>query len=390
MLTIDDQTEIEVRSVRPLTRHRLSVGAMLALGWSLALSAHAATPLTESCPVAVYPGANWKSVEPAGAGWSREKLNAAREYSASIHSSSVMILEHGVVIDEWGDVAKKISSYSVRKSLISALYGIYSAEGVIDVNQTLQQLGIDDAPDPLTAQEKQARVVDLLRARSGVYHLVDFETAYMNKVRPSRDSHAPGTYWYYNNWDFNALGTIFEAKTGMPISEAFYRRIAKPIGMQDFGAADLYYIGGPISQHRAYHFEITARDLARFGLLYLRLGCWNGRQILPRSWVEKSSHADEMVQALGDDAGGYEYLWWVEYKGVHFPGVIVPPGTYSARGAGGHYLVVVPALDLVVVHRFDNDPPRRDAVTVTEWAGHGIGKTEFGHLLKLILEAKLH
>jgi CubicO group peptidase (beta-lactamase class C family) len=390
MLTIDDQTAIEVRSVRPLTRHRLSVGAMLALGWSLALSAHAATPLTESCPVAVYPGANWKSVEPAGAGWSRGKLNAAREYSASIHSSSVMILEHGVVIDEWGDVAKKISSYSVRKSLISALYGIYSAEGVIDVNQTLQQLGIDDAPDPLTAQERQARVVDLLRARSGVYHLVDFETAYMNKMRPKRDSHAPGTYWYYNNWDFNALGTIFEAKTGMPISEAFYKRIAKPIGMQDFGAADLYYIGGPVSQHRAYHFEITARDLARLGLLYLRLGCWDGREILPRSWVEKSSHADEMVQAFGEDAGGYEYLWWVEYKGVHYPGVTVPPGTYSARGAGGHYLVVVPALDLVVVHRFDNDPPRRDAVTVTEWAGHGIGKTEFGHLLKLILEAKLH
>jgi CubicO group peptidase (beta-lactamase class C family) len=106
--------------------------------------------------------------------------------------------------------------------------------------------------------------------------------------------------------------------------------------------------------------------------------------------VEKSSHTDEMVQAFGEDAGGYEYLWWVEYKGVHFPGVTVPPGTYSARGAGGHFLVVVPALDLVVVHRFDNDPPRRDAATVTEWANHGIGKTEFGHLLKLILEAKRH
>ena len=129
----------------------------------------------------------------------------------------------------------------------------------------------------------------------------------MNKMRPKRDSHAPGTYWYYNNWDFNALGTIFEAKTGMPISEAFYKRIAKPIGMQDFGVADLYYIGGPISQHRAYRFEINARDLARFGLLYLRLGCWDGRQIVPRSWVEKSSHADEMVQAFGEDAGGYEY-----------------------------------------------------------------------------------
>jgi hypothetical protein len=148
MLAVDIETVIEVRSVRPLTRNRLSVGALLALGWSLALATHAATPPTRSCPAAVYPGTNWQSVDPTRAGWSREKLNTARDYSATIHSSSVMIVEHGVVIDEWGDVAKKISSYSVRKSLISALYGIYSAEGVIDINQTLQQLGIDDAPVP--------------------------------------------------------------------------------------------------------------------------------------------------------------------------------------------------------------------------------------------------
>ena len=369
---------------------RWLTAATLVLAWSPALAAHAATSLAQSCPAAIYPSTNWKSVDPTGVGWSREKLKLARDYSASINSSSVMIVEHGVVIDQWGDVAKKISSYSVRKSLISALFGIYSVEGVIDIDQTLEQLGLDDAPDPLTAQEKEARVVDLLRARSGVYHLVDFETAYMNKMRPKRDSHAPGTFWYYNNWDFNALGTIFETKTHMPIAEAFYKRIAKPIGMQDFRADDLYYIGGPLSRHRAYHFEITARDLARFGLLYSRLGCWNRSQVVPRSWVERSSHADEMVQAFGEDAGGYEYLWWVEYNGVHFPGVTVPPGTYSARGAGGHYLVIMPALDLVVVHRFDNDPPSRDAATVTEWAEHGIGKREFGHLLKLILEAKVH
>jgi len=90
-----------------------------------------------------------------------------------------MIVQGGEVVDQWGDIDKKISSDSIRKSLISALYGIYSAEGVIDINQTLEQLGIDDSPDPLTKEEKQARVVDLLRARSGVYHLVDFETDLM-------------------------------------------------------------------------------------------------------------------------------------------------------------------------------------------------------------------
>jgi hypothetical protein len=88
-----------------------------------------------------------------------------------------MIVQGGEVVDQWGDIGKKISSYSVRKSLISGLYGIYAAESVIDINQTLEQLGIDDSPDPLTKEERQARVVDLLRARSGVYHPVDSKPA---------------------------------------------------------------------------------------------------------------------------------------------------------------------------------------------------------------------
>ena len=109
----------------------------------------------------------------------------------SIHTSAVMIVQGGKVVDQWGDIDKKISSYSVRKSLLSALYGIYSAEGVIDINQTLEQLGIDDSPDPLTKEEKQARIVDLLRARSGVYHPAYMETESMKKNRPTRGSHAP-------------------------------------------------------------------------------------------------------------------------------------------------------------------------------------------------------
>ncbi len=337
----------------------------------------------------VFPGSDWVGATPAQkTRWSEAGLKKAHEYSDSIHSSSVMIIQDGTVIDEWGDVDKKISSYSVRKSLISALYGIYAQEGVIDPNETLAQLGIDDKPDSLTSRERQARVVDLLRARSGIYHAVDFESKAQIAERPPRDSHAPGTFWFYNNWDFNALGTVFEMKTGRPMGETFYDRIAKPIGMQDFHASDVYYLAGPLSVHRAYHFEISARDLARFGLLYLNHGRWRDQQIVPASWIDKSSHASEMIQLRGVDAGGYEYLWWVEYGGAHFPGAKVPPGTYSARGAGGHFLVVIPARNLVVVHRFDNDPPAKDVRTVFEWGYKGIGNAEFGPLLQLILDAE--
>ncbi|HWW96689.1 MAG TPA: hypothetical protein VNY74_03290, partial [Edaphobacter sp.] len=115
-----------------------------------------------------FPGASWQRITTLEkAGWSKKRLATARQFAEtdSIHTSAVMIVQGGEVVDQWGDFDKKIDAYSVRKSLISALYGIYSSEGLIDINETLEQLGIDDSPDPLTKEEKQARVVDLLRAR---------------------------------------------------------------------------------------------------------------------------------------------------------------------------------------------------------------------------------
>lgn len=378
-----------------LTRSPFLASVLLYTCFTSALSSSAiaqADPTHVVSP-ATFPGTSWTHIASLKeAGWSQEKLAAARAYADadSIHTSAVMIVQGGKVVDQWGDIDKKITSYSVRKSLLSALYGIYSAEGVIDINQTLEQLGIDDSPDPLTKEEKQSRIVDLLRARSGVYHPAYMETESMKKNRPARGSHAPGTFWYYNNWDFNVLGTIFEKKTGLKIGEAFYQRIAKPIGMQDFQPDDVYYIGGPISVHPGYPFEITARDLARFGLLYLQHGRWNNKQIVPEAWVEKSSHANEMVKANGVDVGGYEYLWWVDYGGVHFPEVSLP-GIFSARGAGAHFLFILPTLDLVIVHRTDNEPPVKDAKTIEEMANRGSiaeDRAQFGHLMKLILDAQ--
>ncbi len=61
-----------------------------------------------------------------------------------------MTIECGRLIDTWGDASKKLTTFSMRKSLISALFGIYAAEGKIDLNETLEHLGMDDAPNPLT------------------------------------------------------------------------------------------------------------------------------------------------------------------------------------------------------------------------------------------------
>ncbi len=173
------------------------------------LIAFATSLLIYCSQAAEIPKFKWKVMRnPAKHGWSPAKLKTALDFARASGSSALMVVEDGVVVGEAGDTARKISSYSIRKSLISALYGIYSSEGVIDINQTLEQLDIDDNPPSLTKDEQQARILDLLRARSGVYHPVDFETQYMIKIRPERGSHRPGTFWYYNNWDFNVLGTI--------------------------------------------------------------------------------------------------------------------------------------------------------------------------------------
>ena len=90
------------------------------------------------------------------------------------------------------------------------MIGIAVSERKIDLNDTLAKLHIDDSPPSLSAEEKRATVRQLLQARSGVYHVANYETEGERNLRPERGSHAPGTFWYYNNWDFNALGAIYD------------------------------------------------------------------------------------------------------------------------------------------------------------------------------------
>lgn len=128
--------------------------------------------------------------------------------------------------------------------------------------------------------------------------------------------------------------------------------------------------------------------MARFGLLYLNLGRWKKQQIIPETWVEKSTHATEMVHLGQTNLGGYEYLWWVEYGGVHLPEGTLP-GMYSAQGAGGHFILVIPSLNTVIVNQFDNEPTARDANSVLRAAQdhNAMFDDQFGHLVKLILDA---
>ena len=295
------------------------------------------------------PGADWDRLSPAKSGWSEAGLGEAKQQADRMHATGVMIVHHGAVVGEWGDTQKRTELASVRKSFLSALIGIAVAEGTISLDSTMAQLGIDDNPPSLTDVEKAATVRMLLQARSGVYHPALYETAAMAKARPPRGSHAPGTFWYYNNWDFNVLGAVYEHATGIGIYDALDRQIAKPIGMQDYRPSDGIYYAGADSIHRAYPIRMSARDLARFCLLYLRNGTWGGKQIVPAPWVAESTRP---YSDAGRDRG-YGYLWWTAAPQPHAG--LFGEGWFLALGAGGQYGFVKPSVDLVVVLRVDRD-----------------------------------
>jgi CubicO group peptidase (beta-lactamase class C family) len=318
-----------------------------------------------------FPDAAWEHVAPESEGWSTDRLKQAEEWSQHIGSTAVMVIHHGTVVAEWGDVAAKTPLASVRKSLLSALFGIAVERGEISLTKTIGELGIDDNEPSLSAEEKTATVGDLLKARSGIYHSALFETPDMTAKRPARYSHKPGTFWYYNNWDFNALGAIYEHAVRHSIFDAIEHEIARPVGMEDYKTSDGEYVTGTASVYPAYPIKMSARDLARFALLYLNKGKWHDRQIIPANWVDESTQS----YSEADYAPGYGYLWWIGFNNSLVPTVKLPPGAFSARGFGGQYAFVIPAFDLVLVHR------------AARFQDGGPNFREFGRLLWLVLDA---
>jgi CubicO group peptidase (beta-lactamase class C family) len=275
------------------------------------------------------------------------EFKRAVSYAREIGSAAVLALHDGQVVFSFGDVKRKYMCHSIRKPFLGALYGIYVERGVINIGTTLEELGIDDIPPTLTPAEKKATVRDLLMSRSGVYHEAAAEHPNMIAARPQRGSHSAGTFFYYNNWDFNALGTIFEQVTGKGIFKAFDEDIAKRIGMQDFAPADCTYkFERSKSAHPAYHFRMSSRDLARFGLLYQNYGRWEGEQIVAEQWVRESTAVYPVENRAADP---YGYLWMIMAEDYEYG-----RGFYHA-GLGVHLLAVLPEKKLVLVHRVDTD-----------------------------------
>lgn len=292
------------------------------------------------------------------------KLDSLDSFLKSAGSSSLMILIDGKIAHQYGDITKKHTVHSIRKSLINSLYGIAIAEGVIDNSLTLQDLGIDDIAE-LTKEEKQATIADLLKSRSGVYHASGAVSKGMLLNMPKRGQYSPGEHFYYNNWDFNVLGYILEQATDKSVYQLFEEKIALPIGMQDYKGefteidgddpkaeipeTDGFYQKEPSkSKYPAYHFRLSSRDMARYGQLYLQNGNWNGNQIVPEKWVKASTTPYSITNPGYGIA--YGMLWFVLY-----PNENRSTKSFYHTGNGVHMLGVYPGSNMVLIHRVDTE-----------------------------------
>lgn len=262
-----------------------------------------------------------------------------------------MAAKDGRVLLAYGPVEQVSIVFSVRKSILAMLYGKYVQQGTIDLRATLADLDIDDVGG-LLPTERRATVDDLLRSRSGVFHAAangGDDLAHAS----ARGSHPPGAYFLYNNWDFNAAGTVFEQRTGRGIYDAFLSDIARPIQLQDFDPSRHKKMGDRAkSMHLAYPFYLSTRDMARIGQLMLRGGEWNGARVLDADWVQAITQrhtpsSDMHPPATARRKLGYGRMWWVTEPGA--PAAF--DGAYMAWGVHGQFILVLPRQNVVIAHK---------------------------------------
>ncbi len=315
----------------------------------------------------------WPVAEPESVGFQKDKLEKVTEYAKEkTGTTGLVVAVDGKIIYTYGDIRQVSYIASCRKSVLSMLYGKYVANGTINLDETVGQLGIDDLQG-LLPQEKEATVYDLITARSGVYHPASNPGGIPEGKKYERGATPHGTRFVYNNWDFNVAGTVFTQKTGLDIFDALERDLAKPLGMEDFNRARHKLTGNAkMSKHLAYHMHFSTRDMARLGQLMLRKGRWNGEQLIPEEWVTRSTSVVSPLK--GDIHCGYGILWWL-LADKQYPEQF--KGAYSAEGMYGQFITVFPAMNMVVAHKSAGNAKKRTT------------GGQYRHILRLIVEASL-
>jgi CubicO group peptidase (beta-lactamase class C family) len=274
----------------------------------------------------------------------------AEEWIAARAVTALVVLKDGQLRHEsWhlGTTADDLRiSWSMAKSLLSALFGILAAEGRMpDLDAPLA----DIVPDLRDSAYDGATVRDVLTMSSGVAFDEDYldfnsDINRMGRVLAlggSMDDFAaglkdrdaePGTRWHYVSIDTHVLGMVIRAATGEAVAPLLEDRLLIPLGLQ---TAPFYLTDGEGTEFVLGGLNMTTRDYARFGAMIAAEGRWQGRQIVPADWIAQSTAR----QAPG--GAGYGFQWWVP--------VDARPGEVMAQGIYGQYIWIDRERDIVVV-----------------------------------------
>jgi len=257
-------------------------------------------------------------------------------------------------------------SWSVAKSFISAMVGIAVAEGAIE---SIEQSVDHYAPELKGSGYEGVRIKDILQMSSGIAFDEDYAdfNSDINRwgrgfaLGSSQDEFAasltrggqPGTQNHYVSIDTHVLSMVLTRATGQTVSAYMQEKLYQPLGMEFDG---YWIIDGAGAEMALGGLNLTLRDFAKLGSLYLHLGSVEDQQVVPADWIAASTMADaEYLQPKADpDTGpslGYGYEWWLPSS---------ESGEYMAMGVYGQYIYVNPDQDTVIVkvsaNPFYNDP----------------------------------
>jgi CubicO group peptidase (beta-lactamase class C family) len=283
---------------------------------------------------------------PAGAGKESDEVLRTNDTLAFL-----VVHEDRLVHERYFDGAGRGSlqtSFSVAKSILSTLIGIAIDEGLIE---SVEDPLTTYVPELVERDQRFAQITlrDLLTMSSGLrywdtdlpwpwaddtytYYGVDLREVALNKTEIERP---PGEEWHYNNYNPLLLGLVLERATGMSVSEFMTTRLWQPLGAEADATWNLDSERSGFEKLES-GINATAADYARFGLLHLHGGEWNGARIISEEWVRTATGDDTST----DPAPNYQYFWWVDVE---------RPGRFYALGDYGQYVYVAPDADAVVV-----------------------------------------
>jgi CubicO group peptidase (beta-lactamase class C family) len=277
-----------------------------------------------------------------------------------------LVLRHGHVVAEWGDTSRVDMSFSIAKSYLATCAGLAVARALIrSLDDRVQASGLDDGFD--AAQNRDITWRHLLQQTSewqgtlwgkpdSIDHNRDVgksELGFADKGRP-RPMRPPGTLWEYNDVRVNRLSLSLLRVFRQPLPDVLRDAVMDPIGASRTWTWQPYLnswvdVDGvrmpsvPGGSHWGGGLWMSTRDHARLGLLMLRRGRWDARQILPASWI------DEMTRPCPVNPE-YGLLWWLNTGRRQVPSA--PESCYAARGAGSNVIWIDPEHDLVAVVRW--------------------------------------